>query len=142
MIILKILITLAGAFCFFWGGYKNHNFRRFILPLLLTLSVLWLTHSIWALTMLTSIGVFVSGYGEKSVFRHIFGNGWGRGVWGLLAGLCLSLGMFVTGHLALHWFLLYLVASFVLENALKNLNQKIGDPIIGLAFSSIVLLIN
>ncbi len=92
--------------------------------------------------MLFCMGIFCLGYGESSPLRHIFGNGWGRGVWGVLAAICLSLPLFLTHHLSLWLFVLYLVLNFTLENALKNVNQKIGDPIIGLGFSFIIFLIH
>ena len=112
------------------------------MPTILAVSCAIITHSFWSMTMLVSMAAFSLGYGDDSVFRRIFGNGWGRGVWGLLGALSLSLGLFITGHIGLMPFLAYIVINFVLENALKNVNQKIGDPIIGLGFSSIVFIVH
>lgn len=142
MIAIKIFVMFICAVLFWWGGYSWHNARRFIMPVILTVSALLLTHfDWWTLTMLATIGVFCLGYGDKSPLRHIFGPGWGRGVWGLLAGLTLSLGLFLTGQVAVGWFVIYLGMSFTLENALKNINQKIGDPLIGIGFASILIVI-
>lgn len=88
------------------------------------------------------MGIFCLGYGEKSPLRHCFGNGWGRGVWGLLAALSISTTFLLTGHLILLLFFSYLALNFTLENALKNIPQVIGDPLIGAAFASIILLIH
>lgn len=142
MLELKLLIVAICAALFWWGGYSWHDARRFIMPLLLAISCLTLTHSLWALTMLTASGALCLGYGDKSPLRHCFGDGWGRGIWGLLVALCFSLGLCLSGYL--HWYFLigYLVLSFTLENALKKLDQKIGDPIIGATFGAIVLLIS
>jgi hypothetical protein len=86
-------------------------------------------------------GLLTLGYGEKSPLRHIFGDGWGRGVWGLLVALGASVGLLL-GHFLAWWlFIPYLVINFTLENALKKLPQDIGDPIIGLGFGSLLFLI-
>ena len=142
MIWLKILIVLLCGALFWIGGKWDHNARRFVMPLLLSISALFFSHwDWWVLTMLSTVGVFCLGYGDKSPFRHIFGNGWGRGVWGLLAGFGLSSGLFFSGYLHLYFFIPYLALSFILENALKNLPQDLGDPLIGAGFGLIILCI-
>ena len=138
---LKIAVVVLGLGMFWYGGFKDHNFRRFYLPPILALVAFLITRNWWAVSMLSVVGIFVLGYGEKSPLRHCFGNGWGRGIWGLLAGLCLSLPLYLTGHLVWYWFLAYLTLNFTLENALKNIPQDIGDIIIGAGFCSIILLI-
>ncbi len=143
MIEIKLLVMAVCAALFWWGGYSWKPARRFIMPCALTLfAVLYLKFSLVPVSMLSCIGIFCLGYGEKSPLRHCFGNGWGRGVWGLLGGLCLSLGLFLSGNL--YWYLLlpYLALNFILENALKDIPQVIGDPIIGGGFACIVLLIH
>ncbi len=142
MIELKLAVIGICSALFWLGGFCWLPARRFIMPVILTGYTLWLTSSLFCLTMLTCIGIFCLGYGEKSPLRHIFGNGWGRGIWGILAAICLSQSLFLTHHLSV-WFLIpYLALNFTLENALKDINQKIGDPIIGAGFASIVLLIH
>lgn len=141
MIFLKIFIVIIAAGLFWAGGATSHNYRRFLMPALLALSCVWFAHTWWALTMLSAMGTFCIGYGDNSFLRKCFGNGWGRGVWGLVGALALSLGLFLTGHLAWYWFIPYLVINFTLENALKDIPEFIGDPIIGTFFASIVLLV-
>lgn len=141
MLEAKILIALVGSGLFFWGGYSWHNARRFILPTILALSLAWITHSWWALTSLSVIGIFCLGYGEKSPLRHCFGDGWGRGIWGLLSAIAISLSLLLAGHICWWLWLPYLAINFTLENALKNIPQVIGDPIIGLGLCSIVFII-
>lgn len=138
----RIFIALACAALFFVGGYVWKPARRFIMPTILTGYSLLLFFSLYDLTMLACIGVFCLGYGDKSPLRHIFGNGWGRGIWGLLAAISLSLALFLMHHLSMWFFLPYLALNFTLENALKNIPEVIGDPIIGLGLSSIVMLIH
>lgn len=138
---MQIIIVLACSALFWWGGFSWHNARRFILPVVISSSLAFFSHSWWGLTALASIGVFCLGYGEKSPMRHIFGNGWGRGAWGLLAAIALSVGLFLTGHIHWYFFVPYLALNFTLENALKNINQLIGDPIIGAGFASILFIV-
>lgn len=141
--ILKLIVMAICSILFWWGGYNFHNARRFILPIVLTSFCIFLTNWDWRLLfMLSVIGAFCLGYGEKSPLRHVFGDGWGRGIWGILVAICLSLPLFLTHHLLIYFFLPYLALNFTLENALKKLPQWLGDPIIGLGFSLILLLIH
>lgn len=111
------------------------------MPPLIAGMCFWITHQWQVVFMLSSIGIYCLGYGEKSILRKVFGDGWGRGVWGLLAAICLSLPLFLTHHLLVCFFIGYLALNFTLENALKKLPQWLGDPIIGLGFGSIILII-
>lgn len=137
---IKLIIMAIGSGLFWWGGYSWHDARRFLLPLLLTATCYFITGDARCLIMLCSCLSFCLGYGEKSPLRHIFGNGWGRGVWGLLSALALSLPLLLIGHVYLFFFLPYLVLNFVLENALKDIPQAFGDTIIGCGLCLIVFL--
>lgn len=138
---LKLGIIVGCSFLFQWGGSGFLAARRYIMPAILAISCALFTHSWWALTMVACMGCFTLGYGDNSKFGHIFGDGWGRGVWGLLGGIALSLGLFLSGHLNWIAFASYLGVNFILEDALKDLPQPIGDKIIGAGFSYIVLLV-
>lgn len=137
---IKLIIMAICAALFWLGGFCWLPARRFILPTLLTAYLLIVFHQPWLLLTLSVIGIFCLGYGDKSPLRHIFGDGWGRGVWGILAAICLSLPLLLTGNLSYVLFVPYLILNFTLENALKKLPQPLGDPIIGLGFSCIVLI--
>lgn len=141
MILLQIITVIVCACLFSWGGHNFLSARRDIMPPILALSCCWIIHSWWPLSMLPVVAVYHMGYGDDSFFKHCFGDGWGRGVWGLLAALCISLGVFLTGHTYSILFILYLIVNFTLENALKRLPQIIGDLIIGSGFSLIVFLL-
>lgn len=140
--ILKIVELLVCAGLFAWGGYSWHNARRFIMPLTLALSLAWIAQSWWGLLSITSSAAFCLGYGDKSWLRRVFGDGWGRGVWGLISALCIASALALTGHVVWYYFLLYLALNFTLENALKNWQQIIGDLIIGLGFGVLVFMVH
>ena len=140
LIVQIVAILLGGAF-FAYGGYKDHNFRRFYMPVILAGACWLLTHSIWSLTVFASSPLMCMGYGEDAPLTHIFNTGWSRSIWGLIVALGASLGLFLTGHMAWYWFSLYLVLGFILDNALKNLWQVSGDLIVGAYVGSLVLMI-
>lgn len=143
MIFIKIITVILSAFLFAWGGYSWHNARRYLMPFVITITLLIITNYDWrCLTSLSSVLFLSIGYGEKSVFHHIFGNGWGRGMWALLVAGSISVGLFLTGHLAWYLLLPYLAICFTMENTLKNIKQIPGDLIFGTAFGSIVLLVH
>ena len=140
-IIIRIIIVLLSGLLFWIGGKWWHNARRFIMPTMLSIFMCLYLNTWLGLTTLLMIAPLCLGYGDKSPLRHIFGDGWGRGVWGLLVALGASLGLVVTGFIALPWYILYLALNFTLENVLKKLPQDIADPIIGCSFGLIVFLI-
>lgn len=142
MIEIKLLVMAICSALFWWGGFNFNKARRFIMPTVLALSCVYFAHTWWALTMMSAMGMFCLGYGDNSPLRHCFGNGWGRGIWGLLGAIALSLGLFMTGHIPIYFFLPYLAINFTLENALKDIPQVIGDPVIGLGFSAIVFVVS
>lgn len=140
---VKFIIVAICAALFWYGGYAWHNARRFIMPAILCCTMLFASRwCLWAISSLSCMGVFCLGYGDKSPLRRIFGNGLGRGVWGFLAALTLSIWAVCTGHLAWYIFLPYLALNFTLENALKDIPQVIGDPIIGASLASIVFIVH
>lgn len=156
MIALQISAIALSSFCFWLGGYRILFFRRYMMPIILGVTISILTHVWWLGLAIMPVSVaFSCGYGDNSIIRRIFGNGWGRSVWGGLAAICLSLPLFLTHHLSIFGvqaindnytvdsivvLILYLSLNFTLENVLKNIPQYIGDPIIGVGFASIVLL--
>lgn len=139
---VKLIIPVLCGLLFALGGYNRLIFRRWLMPIILTGSAYLLTHNLWVLTMLSAGGALSLGYGDKSQFRHIFGDSWGRGVWGLIVALCLSLALFIIGHLAWYWLAVYLTACFFAEPLFKNLWQVSGDFIIGAVFGSVILMIH
>ena len=139
---IPLIVMLLCGVCMAIGGWHILQVRRMGIPLLLCGYTLFVTHNLWCLTMLATWGVLSIGYGDNAPLRHIFGQTWGRGVWGILVALCLSLAMFLTGHIALPWFVLYLLIVFFFEPLFKNLPQIIGDIIIGCGFGVIVFMVH
>jgi hypothetical protein len=142
MNILHLTTVVFAGILMASGGHNFLFARREMMPIFIMSDCLYVTHNPWALTMLLACGILHLGYGDKSKFRHIFGDAWGRGVWGLLVALALSLWAVLTGHLALPWFIAYLIVGFFLEPLFKNLPQIFGDLIIGAGLASFVFFIH
>ena len=138
--LLKILVILSCAGLYFWGGFSWHNARRYIMPLLLSLSCLLFSHSLWALTMLVSSPLLTIGYGEKSIFRHIFGDAWARFVYLSIVATVLSIWMIFILHTNILLILTYIGLCGTLGITLRKFNQWLGDPIFGAALATIVFL--
>lgn len=153
---VKLIAMVICSVLFWWGGYSWKPARRFCMPFICVLMAYLATINVCVgVCMLLAILPLCLGYGDDSYLKHVFGNGWGRGVWGLLVAICLSTPLVLTHHLGLEYglihidsdifvyivYIAYMALNFTLENALKNIPQFIGDPLIGLGFSSILLLI-
>lgn len=141
IILLKIIVDLICGVLFWWGGYSWHNARRFLLPCVIAILSCFLLHSLIGLLSLAAIGMLCLGYGDKSPLRRIFGNSIGRGIWGLLCAIGISLGLFLSGHILWFFWVAYLILNFCGEAFLNKIPQWIGDPIFGIFLGSIVFLI-
>ena len=137
--VVVICMVLSGVL-FAWGGFSFLLARRIIMPIVITASLFLITHSLWSMTALLSYPFLSLGYGDKSWFRHCFGDGWGRGVWGLLVALSLCLGLTTQGYIHWYWAVLYCGVCFAGEDGLKRLYQLGGDFCIGILFGSVSLL--
>jgi len=143
---------LVCAALFMIGGWFFLTARRDIAPPIFVIHCALISQSWWAFAALTAVAIFHLGYGSKSFFRHCFGDGWGRGVWGLLAGVALSTWALITNHLGVDlgfihlsgWivYALYLGLCFTLENVLKKIFEPIGDALDGIGFYVLIFLIH
>lgn len=134
MIWLELITVMACGALNAWGGYSWHNARRFIMPVLLAVTISFVLHS-WLLgfLILPVIGTLCLGY-----FR--LGN-FGRGLWLFLQAVVIGLGLFLTGHLTWYFYLLYAVGAGILGGSLVSVYQPIGDVIEGCWLGLIVLFI-
>lgn len=139
---MNITFAIASGVLFSAGGYNFLFARRWMMPILLTLFAAYVTRDLWSITMLSACGSLSLGYGEKAPLRHVFGDCWGRGIWGLLVAACLSTGLMIAGHLSVVNYIGYLVLGFFLEPIFKNLPQMYGDAIIGAGFGLIAFLMH
>lgn len=137
MLIVKIISVILCGICDAIGGYSNHNFRRFIMPCVLAVTVSISTHILWlGLLVLPVIGVLVLGYKR-------FGEGnFSRGMWLFVVSVAASLGLLLTGHLTWYYLLIYTIGSGVLGGSLVSLWQPLGDFIEGCWLGMIVVFVH
>lgn len=139
--VIDAIIVMTCAVFFFWGGYAQHNFRRFYMPPLIALGLSLTSHIWWVgITSLPLIGVMTIGYGEKSILYKYLTDEVARAVWMSLAAIIIGLGAFLTGHLAWYFYFPYILWAGFLGATLRNLNQILGDLIFGAYLSSIIFL--
>lgn len=141
MIKFKILVMILCAGLNFIGGAFWHNARRFLMPCVICACVFYLTHSWTSVLTLCAIGFLCLGYGEKSPFRHIFGDAWARFVWMALVSIAFCIGPLFGHHLAWYYALAYVLTNATLGITLRIIPQFLGDSIFGLGFGSIVFLL-
>ena len=134
MIQLLTIIVCAG--CFAKGGYNDHNFRRFYMPILLAGACFWLIYSWQAILILVMIPFLTM----KDDDQGLLGT-YTKCLYGFLACLGASLGLFLTHHIELQWFILYLLPSTVIYYFVKDMKQILGDCIFGAWIGILVLLI-
>lgn len=134
MILMKIGVILLSGILNFIGGWKWHNARRFIMPLLLAVSASLCLHIWWiGLMVLPCIGTLILGYKR-------FGQGnFSRAMWLFVQFSVCGLGLFLTGHLAWYFYIPYCILGGVLGGTLVNVWQPIGDFIEGACLGSILL---
>ena len=131
-------ITILVCGCFgSWGGYNNHNARRYFMPLALALGCFLIIHS-WKSVFVLAAMPFLT---LKDDDEGLLGS-YTKCMYGLLACLGASLGLFLTHHLGVIPFSAYLVISSFLYYAVKNLNQIGGDLIFFAFFGSIICFIH
>lgn len=140
MITIKLVIMAICGGLNVWGGYSWHNARRFIMPLVISLTVSLATHTWWVgLPCLLAIAPLCTGYGEKSFFWKYFNDAWGRFLWASIVSLSFCLGLIVTNHLALYIALIYIIGNGILQMTLRKYNQLLTDALFGVSFCSFIL---
>ncbi len=109
------------------------------MPVVLALTFGFLTHSyLLGLSVLPVIGTLCLGY----FFRGDQDLQWlGRGLWLGLQALVLGIGITVSGHLSLYFYVPYVLVAFGLAAWLYRIEQVIGDIIFGIWLGSIVFFV-
>ncbi len=142
MILIKFIVDAVCAVLNLIGGYCWHNARRYIMPIVLSCAVSFITQTWWlGITILPTMGLLSIGYGEKSILRRIFGDAWARFVWMLLCCVGFSLGPLIAGHIFLYLFIGYILGAGILGITLRKIDEIVGDLIFGAWFGLIVFLV-
>ncbi len=135
--VIKIICVLGCGALNSWGGFNFHNARRYMMPVLLAITVSYVLHTWWlGVVILPIIATLVLGYKN-------FGSGhFSRGMWLFVQYVLSGLGLCLTGHLAWYFYAPYCVLGGVLGGSLVSLWQPLGDFIEGFFLGSILFLIH
>lgn len=129
-IVTDILCGISNSI----GGYSQHNFRRFIMPILLALSVFFITNIWWCgLLVLPVIGTLC--------LKYFSDKNWGRALWVFLQAVVIGLGLTITGHVSWVIYIPYIIGAGILGGIYKNWWQPLGDFIVGLYIGLIVFFV-
>ena len=143
ILLIKILIILACAALFRWGGASFKLARRLFMPLLLAASLAVFTRTWWIfLASGAGLQLMGLGYGEDSPLYKAFGPWVARGVWGVIVALGASVGLLVAKKLGFLE-IPYLAANFAI-GAILDKNKApdwLIEPCIGAGIAALVLCI-
>lgn len=103
-----------------------HNAQRYIMPIIITAGIFYITHSWWSFTSLSMIGALVMGYktyGSKDSVA--------RALWLFVICVVAWLGQVITGHLTWFIYVPYIIGAGWAGTLTRNINNLIGAPING-----------
>ncbi len=138
MIEIKLAVLISCAICKVIGELWQHNFQRFLMPVIIALGVSLVSHVWWlGFTCLPMIGFLCMGYKDYGK-----SDGFARGAW--LAVICASagLGCVISGHLAIYMYLPYVALGGVWGGVTRSWWNVIIAPISGLIIGSLIFLIH
>lgn len=134
MIWLRLAVLFFSGACDSLGGWKLLWMRRYLMPCVLAGCAAILITPHWhGILILPVIGTLCLGY-------FPWGN-FGRALWLFLQSAVIGLGLYLTGHLSMGYYLLYMVGAGILGGTLVSVYQPIGDAIEGCWLGLIVLFI-
>lgn len=134
-ILIKLGLDLLCGVCDAIGGWHILWFRRYLMPIIIGIAVSFITGVWWlGATVLPSIGTLSIGYSKDGNF--------GRALWIGAQCFVLGLGLCLTGHLSLLWYLPYIVGGCVWGGLYRNWPQMLGDGVTGCWMGLIILLVH
>lgn len=138
LLIVKLIVLASCAICKLVGELWNHNFQRFLMPVILLIGVSIITHIWWAgflvLPMIAPLCMGYSTYGKS--------DGFDRAVWLMFIVLAEGLGLTMDGHISWFLFIPWVILSAVWGGVTRQWWNVIIAPISGLIIGALILLIN
>lgn len=128
MIFVQIAVEILCAILKTIGEKINHNFQRFVLPIVYSIGVSFVSHCWWlGLTTITMVGALCLGYKDYGSKDSV-----ARALWLFVICTLAGLGPTVTGHLAWFIYLPYIIVAGFIGTLTRNINNSIGAPLNGL----------
>ena len=128
IILVKGTTVVLGALLKWIGEKWWHNAQRYILPVIYSLAVSFVSHTWWlGLTTLPMIGALVLGYKDYGKNDAV-----ARALWLFVICVLAGFGPCVTGHLWWFVYVPYCIMAGFIGTLVRNINNNIGAPINGL----------
>ncbi len=138
LLIVKLITLASCAGCKLIGEIKNHNFQRFIMPVILMLGIDIVLHSFWlgalCLPMIAPLCLGYSTYGKS--------DGFDRAVWLMLICLVAGLGLAILNHLSWFIYVPWVILSASWGGVTRMLWNVIIAPISGLIIGALILFVH
>lgn len=128
ILLVKIIVEILCAICKVIGEKWQHNFQRFILPVIYSVGVSYVSSTWWlGLTTLPMIGAICLGYKDYGKDDAV-----ARALW--LFVICVIAGLVptITGHLSWFIYIPYIIIAGFIGTLTRNINNWIEAPICGL----------
>ncbi len=133
--LIRLLISGICGVCDAIGGWHLLYFRRYFIPIILGISFVFITHVWWTLFLpLPAIGTLSIGYSKDGNF--------GRAVWIGLQCVVLGIGMFLTNHLHLYFYIPYVIGGCILGGLYRNWFAILGDLLTGTYLGIILFIVH
>lgn len=135
MIFLKVISDILCGVLNALGGWKFLWMRRYIMPVIIGLTVSLVTRVWWlGFLVLPVIGTLTLGYFSAS--------NWGRALWLFLQSIAISLPLFIFNHIEWYFYIPYILGAGILGGFYKNWEQVYGDFVTGFYLGSIIYFIH
>lgn len=126
-ILIKLGITISGVVLKTIAEKWWHNAQRFVLPLIYSIGVSYLSHCWWiGLTTLPMIAPLCLGYSDYGKNDAV-----ARALWLFVICIVAGLGPYSFGHLPLVFYAPYIVLAGFIGTLTRNINNWIEAPICG-----------
>lgn len=134
IILIKVIIDMVCGALNAIGGWHILWMRRYMIPITMGISSSLLTHIWWiGIMLLPCIGTLSMGYSK-------YGN-FGRALWIGIQCLVLGIGLTLTHHVEIYFYIPYVIIGCVLGGLYRDWPQIIGDSITGCYFGTILFFV-
>ena len=138
LLTVQLIVLSSCAVCKLIGETIQHNFQRFIMPVILAVGICIVLHSLWlgflVLPMIAPLCMGYKDYGPS--------DGFARAFWLLLICVAAGLGLALTGHLSWWLYVPYCILGAVWGGVTRSWLNLIIAPFSGALIGSIIFLVH
>jgi len=139
LLIVKLIVLSSCAVCKLLGETMQHNFQRFIMPIILAIGICIVLHSFWlgflVLPMIAPICLGYQDYGKQS-------DGFDRAMWLGMILITEGIGLVLMHHVSWFIYVPWCVLGFIWGGVTRSWWNVIIAPISGLIIGSIIFMVH